>query len=414
MLVRIACDVKDTLDWRQIKPLQGDYKKATPEQVDKLYRVILKRGIRFPSFVSKVDGEILAIDTHRRLVVYEKLEKDGHEIAGHQVPVVYIHAKDKAEAKQLLLECDSRYGKTDQKGFDDFISDLDADFLSDIEIPDIDIDFMRENDSENETKNDNLVPEIKENAVSQYGEIYELGNSILMCGDSTSLEDIERLMGTDKADMVFTDPPYGVDYNGGVIHGNTINVNHKRDKLINDDNADIYSAFLKNIQSIITNGAIYIFYATKYSYEVIKAVKENSINLMAIIAWVKINTGYADMNSHYKNKYEPCLYCKIGDKTNFIGESNENTVWEIKKDRLNDLHPTQKPVELPYRAIKNHNAEIIADLFGGSGSTLIAAEKLNRKARIMELDPHYCDVIRRRWTKWARENNRPIGSGGLE
>ena len=85
MIIRIACDVKDTLDWRLIQPLQGEYKKRTPEQVDKLYRVILKRGIRFPSFVARVDGEILAIDTHGRLKVYDKLEKDGHEIVDHQV-----------------------------------------------------------------------------------------------------------------------------------------------------------------------------------------------------------------------------------------------------------------------------------------------------------------------------------------
>ena len=148
--IRIACDVKDTLDYKLIKPLQGNYKKRTPEQIDKLCRVIIKRGIRFPSFIAKIDGEIWAIDTHGRLLAYEKLEKDGYQVP--EIPVVYIEAKDKAEAKQILLECDSRYGKTNQQGFNDFISDLDTDFLRDIEIPDIKIDFDEAEPNSNKIK----------------------------------------------------------------------------------------------------------------------------------------------------------------------------------------------------------------------------------------------------------------------
>jgi DNA modification methylase len=114
---------------------------------------------------------------------------------------------------------------------------------------------------------------------------------------------------------------------------------------------------------------------------------------MAVLAWIKINTGYADMNSHYKNRYEPFVYCKIGQKTNFIGATTENTTWEIEKDRDNKLHPTQKPISVPSRAIGNHDAEIVADLFSGSGSTMVASHQLKRKCYGMELDPKYCQVI---------------------
>ncbi|GHU83523.1 hypothetical protein FACS189468_8690 [Spirochaetia bacterium] len=143
--IQISCDTKDTLDWRVIKPLQGNYKKRTPEQVEKLCNLIIKRGIRFPSFITKIGDEVWAIDTHGRLLAYEELEKRDYIIP--PVPVVYINSKSKKEAKQLLLECDSRYGTASQEGFDEFVDDLDisvfddeADmngFFNNLELPEI-------------------------------------------------------------------------------------------------------------------------------------------------------------------------------------------------------------------------------------------------------------------------------------
>ncbi len=235
------------------------------------------------------------------------------------------------------------------------------------------------------------IPDVIETDIV-LGDLFEIGEHRLLCGDSTDSDSVAKLMNGQKADMVFTDPPYGVDYQGGVIHGNKINVNHKRDKLQNDA-VDIYSDFINLLPLVIENGALYIFYATRNSYEIFKPLKENGIPVMAVLAWVKINTGYADMNSHYKNRYEPCVYCKIGNSTNFVGATSENTTWEIEKDRDNKLHPTQKPITVPYRAIKNHTANIVADLFLGSGSTMVAAHQLKRKCYGMELDPKYCQVI---------------------
>ena len=143
--ILIACDTKDFLDWHLIKPLQGNYKKRTPEQIEKLCQKIIKRGIRFPSFITKLDDGIWAIDTHGRLLAFAELERRGYIIP--PVPVVYISAKNKREAKQLLLECDSRYGTATQEGFEEFTEDLDvsafdseddmSQFYSGLELPDI-------------------------------------------------------------------------------------------------------------------------------------------------------------------------------------------------------------------------------------------------------------------------------------
>lgn len=253
------------------------------------------------------------------------------------------------------------------------------------------------------------APEIDESEPpkSELGKVYKLGEHRLMCGDSTDAGNVAILMDGQKADMVFTDPPYGVSYTGGVIHGNKINVSHKREMLKNDD-ADIYCKFVPILNDVIDDGAIYIFYATCNSYELLKPLRDNGIELNSILVWNKVNTGYADMNSNYKNKYEPCFYGRRqGHKLNFVGPTTESTVWDIEKDRVNTLHPTQKPIKVPARAIQNSSllGQKVLDLFGGSGSTLIACEQLGRKCYMMELDPKYCDVIRKRYWAFTHDGN---------
>jgi len=131
--IQVFCDTKDRIDWHIIKPLQDNYKSRTPEQLEKLCTLIIKRGIRFPSFISKIGKTVWAIDTHGRLLAFEELESRGYTIP--PIPVVYIQAKNKQEAKQLLLECDSRYGDVSQEGYDEFIKDLDISaFLDEIDM----------------------------------------------------------------------------------------------------------------------------------------------------------------------------------------------------------------------------------------------------------------------------------------
>ena len=271
----------------------------------------------------------------------------------------------------------------------------------------------KEEEIPQEVVEDDFDEEPPAEPIAKYGDLYQLGRHRLMCGDSTKIDDVEKLMGGNKADMVFTDPPYGVSYVGGVIHGSKINIDHKRDMLKNDD-VDIYEAFVPMLNNVIEDGAIYIFYAIRNTYEIFKSLKDNEIEVNSIIVWNKINTGYADMNSHYKNKYEPFVYGKRKGKTlNFVGATSECTVWDIKKDRVNKLHPTQKPIELPARAIQNSSCidNIVLDLFGGSGSTLIACEQTNRRCFMMELDPKYVDVIINRWETFTGQKAVKLGSG---
>jgi len=303
-----------------------------------------------------------------------------------KVPVIKASNLTEEQQKEFIIKDNVGFGEWD---WNDLANNWETEKLQEwgLDIPGF------ENEEVLEAKEDDFAaPEGGIETDIVLGDLFEIGEHRLLCGDSTDSDQVAKLMNGEKADMVFTDPPYGVSYTGGVIHGNKINTNHKREMLKNDE-IDLYSDFISLLPQVIDNGPLYIFYATRNSYQVFKPLYENGIDVMAVLAWVKINTGYADMNSHYKNRYEPCVYAKIGKSTNWIGPTDENTTWEIEKDRDNKLHPTQKPISVPARAIGNHKANIVFDFFSGSGSTMVAAHQLKRKCYGMELDPKYCQVI---------------------
>jgi len=238
------------------------------------------------------------------------------------------------------------------------------------------------------------VPEAPVTPKAQLGDIYQLGRHRLMCGDSTDPVVVGILMNGQKADMVFTDPPYGVSYTGGLQFKDGKAEKNNREMIKNDD-IDIYEDVMR-ILSEFSNGPCYIWFADTKAAKLYEAAEKYG-DIHALIIWVK-NGGYGALNANYKQKHEPCLYWKPKGKTlNFSGATTETTIWEIDKDGKNKLHPTQKPVALATKAINNHTAEKVLDLFGGSGATLIAAESLNKVCYMMELDPKYCDVIITRW-----------------
>jgi len=224
------------------------------------------------------------------------------------------------------------------------------------------------------------------------GDLFEIGPHRLLCGDSTKVEDVERLMGGAKADMVFTDPPYGVDYSGGIQFSANGDVKkNQREKLENDDSEQIYAASIP-IMASITKGPCYTWFAGSKAGTIYNTIKKFG-EIHALIIWVK-NGGYGALNANYKQKHEPCLYWKPKNgKLNFCGATTESTIWEINKDGRNEFHPTQKPVALAAKAISNHEANSVADIFLGSGTTMVAAHQLNRKCYGMELSEKYCQVI---------------------
>jgi len=228
------------------------------------------------------------------------------------------------------------------------------------------------------------VPEVPEEPKTKLGDIYQLGNHRLMCGDSTSIDAVDKLMDGQKADMVFTDPPYGVDYKG-----------------INNDSRDgledlLRSAFGNYLASSKSGASIYCFHSDRCA-DVFHKVFREFFHFSSMIIWAKNSLTLSQTD--YQSQHEPCLYGWMNNgKHSWYSDRKQTSIWKFDKERVIG-HTTPKPVGLVEKAINNSSksGDLIFDLFGGSGSTLIACEKLNRHARLMELDPKYCDVIVKRW-----------------
>ena len=234
------------------------------------------------------------------------------------------------------------------------------------------------------------VPEPPVDPITKSGDLWILGDHRVLCGDSTKAEDVERLMAGAKAELMVTDPPYGVDYDGGQANAK------KREKLSGDDTTEVFNAGLSAALNAVPSGAWYIWHAGRYAEPVYAAIRKCGFNVRALIVWNKLKAHYGAPSAHYCQKHEPCLYA-VRDSAGFCGPSNEVTVWDIEQPHRNEHHPTQKPIICMARAIRNHDAKSVYDPFLGSGTTLIAAEQLGRKCYGMEISPAYCDVIVKRW-----------------
>lgn len=228
------------------------------------------------------------------------------------------------------------------------------------------------------------IPELPANPVTKLGDIWQLGKHRLMCGDSTQIHLVEELIGDSKADMIFTDPPYGVDYEG--IH--------------NDDKAGLETllrdVFGNYVIASKPGAAIYVFHSDRNA-DIFHNVFREFFHFSSMIIWIKNSLTLS--RTDYQSKHKPCLYGWVNNGPHaFYGDRKQVSTWQFDKERV-EGHTTPKPVALVSNALINSSKsqDIILDLFAGSGSTLIACEKTNRQARIMELDPKYCDVIIKRW-----------------
>lgn len=423
--ISIKCETKDTLELAELTELQGGLKARTDIDYDKIKLSIIKYGFSFPLFVWKSGKTNYLLDGHGRFETLCKLQKDGYLIP--PLPVVFISAKNKAEAKQKLLRLNSTYGHLTKESVLEFAEDIELNF-DEIALPDSVIDFTDQSGEVAETEGDDEAPEVDEKSepVSKRGEMYELGNSILMCGDSTDAEDVARLMGGEKADMVFTDPPYNVaigDKNKALQSfqpSGRITENIEGDAGQTDEEVGKnlwLPAFTNLFENAKNECAIYVTMPQGGTHMMMMMMmRDSGWQVKHELIWVKNSPTFSMGRLNYDYQHEPILYG--WKKTHkWVGKGKFNkSIWEIDKPKKCDLHPTMKPIELIENALLNSSEknDLILDLFGGSGSTLIACEKNNRKARLMELDPHYCDVIRKRYTRWAKENGKPITSGCLE
>jgi DNA modification methylase len=343
-----------------------------------------------------IDGENGIIAGHGRLLAARKLGQD-------KVPVIELAHMTEAQKRAYVI-ADNQLAMN--AGWDTALLTLE---LVDLKDEGFDLDLLGFDPSElakllepeqvDGLTDEDAVPETPEEPKTKLGDIYQLGNHRLMCGDSTSVDAVEKLLESQKADLLFTDPPYGVSYEGG--HNKKKRQGIIADTLQGEDLTDLFYESLSTAIIWLKDGAaLYVWYASGKSIETYASLAKLPLKLRAVIQWYKIKSGLGAFMSQYIPNCEPCMYLhKEGCSPFWYGPTNEKTVWELKKESTNSYHPTQKPVELPERAITNSTkqGDSVLDLFGGSGSTLIACEKIGRLARVMELDPKYCDVIVKRW-----------------
>lgn len=334
------------------------------------------------------DGSLQLIDGH--------LRRDS--AADDVVPVLVLDVNEE-EAKRLLLTIDplAAMAEAGEAELERLLAGLDisgehyqeilSEYLADVEIPIPDSAELVDVDT----------PEIPAEPITKPGDLWTLGRHRLLCGDSTIPADVYRLIGDKRAEMMFADPPYGVDYTGGRFHSEKPNVDHKRPRLAGDKSADVYGRFLP-VAAKVVDGPSYLWFAGRLGDEVFRAVAAAGGVVSALIIWHKTNATYAAMNAHYKQRHEPCLYFKFkGSSLRWSGPTDASTIWEFKKEGINKLHPTQKPIDLVAFALKNHDAKTVFDPFSGSGTVLSASEQLGKRCLAMEIDPGYCDVAIARW-----------------
>ena len=258
---------------------------------------------------------------------------------------------------------------------------------------------------------DDEAPEPPDDPVSKPEDLWLLGNHRVLCGNATVLADVERVLDDQLADMCFTDPPYNVDY------GNSARdkMRGKGRRILNDNLGEGFERFLYdacvNILTVI-KGAAYVCMSSSELHTLQRAFRQAGGHWSTFVIWAKntFTLGRAD----YQRQYEPILYgWKEGSDHYWCGARDQGDVWFINKPARNDLHPTMKPVALVERAIRNSSKsrDTVLDPFGGSGTTLVACEKTGRQARLVELDPRYCDVIVRRWQEFTGKTATLDGSG---
>jgi DNA modification methylase len=370
-------------------PYINNSRTHSDEQVAQIAASIKEFGWTNPILV---DGDNSIIAGHGRLLAARKL---GYK----EVPTIELSDLTETQKKAYII-ADNRLALN--AGWDNELLTIELnDLLADgfaLELLGFnpkELDALLEPEVVEGLTDEDAVPDVPDEPITKLGDIYQLGNHRLMCGDSTSIDAVDELMDGQKADMVFTDPPYGVDYDGG--HA----TDKRRTKLENDDKTLMYAGALPIAYMASKDGAaLYLWFADRFAKDVLVALDECNFQVRTWIIWNKNLAQFGAIGAQYKTKHEPCIYAfKKGKAPFWNGPNNEVTVWDVKRHYKNEFHPTQKPVELPVRAMENSSkgGDTVLDLFGGSGSTLIACEKINRHARLMELDPKYCDVIVKRW-----------------
>ena len=420
--MRTRLDIRDRIKElrrvpaNELRPNPRNWRKHPEKQLNAIRGVLAEVGFAGAQIARELeDGTLELIDGHARA-----------EVAGTaEVPVLILDV-DEVEANKILATFDpiGAMAESDAVKLDQVLRDVDTGSEAVQEmLAELATDADLYLDDKPEIVEDE-VPEPPSDPITKPGDLWTLGRHRLLCGDSTSESDVARLMNQQTAEMLFTDPPYGVTFVGtkGTFYGNGKKFAkpgkpNTAEMIVNDDIrgeriTELFeSALSKSQKHLSLKAALYIFFSVNRIFETLPAIHRTDLTIRNFLVWDKGNVGFHALGAQYKPNYEMFLYChKTKNSPRWFGEQKEQTIWRHNSERLG-FHPTMKPISLISQAINNSTQknDLILDPFLGSGSTLIAAEQLDRTCYGLEISPEYCDVIVERWQnltgeKATREN----------
>ena len=441
--IRIECEAADLIELDELSGFQGALKALSDEDHAKLRNVILEYGFSAPIIAWRDADKRHVLDGHQRMKVLHGLREEGYRIP--PLPVSWVTARSKAEAKRKLLTIASSYGKMTKKGLVVFLDDVPlVEAMPELRLPEVNLPATFGIDAD---ETDDAVPELEDiSAVTKKGDLYVLGRHRLLCGDSSSVEHLDELLAGADIHLVNTDPPYNVKVeprsNNAIAAGRssfpatspdhhhqdfdvarfpgkakpTTTALRAKDRALRNDfmseedyDKQLRAWFGQIARVLVAGRGFYIWggYANLANYPA--PLGESGLHFAQAIIWVK---GHPVMGrKDFMSDHEWCFYGWRSGAAHYFHPDIKNAtdVWQVKKvPPVKMVHLTEKPVELASRAIHYSSKpnENVLDLFGGSGSTLIAAEKEGRSAFLMELEPLYCDVIVKRYRDWCAANDR--------
>jgi DNA modification methylase len=401
----------EKLKWRTEKrrlkdlvPYERNPRKADEKQVGDVNNSITKFGLAEPLIIN-TDGTMIGGHLRRKLLLEKGIEEEDVRVPNRKLT-------DK-EVEELNLRLNKNQATWDF----DILANFEDSLLQEVGFESEELDRIFQLESgEDDFNPEQEYENIKKSRI-KLGEIYQLGKHRIMCGDATEEEDVKKLMGGKQADMVWTDAPYNMNYKSKK-KGGILNDNMKEEKFV-----EFSEQFVARIKENLKSGGVFYMCSGYSSYiPFIYALKANNLEFANPIIWVKNQLGMG-MNDYRhshemilkgkgnKKSAQPILYGWNEGKHYFINVHDEGDVWEIKKRATNTMvHPTQKPIELISRAIRNSSKrdQIVLDLFGGSFSTLISCEKEGRIFYGMDLDPKYVEIGIKRWQKLTGITDPPM------
>lgn len=382
----------ETADINTIKPYENNPRKLKDSAIEKVAMSLKEYGFRQP----------IVVDKDRIIVVGHTRYRASKKLGFKEVPITI--------ADNLTPEQINAYRIADNRTAEE--SEWDSELLKmeikDLESKDFKLDLLGFNedqlndilfDEKQGLTDEDEVPEAPEEPISKLGDIWKLGNHRVMCGDSTKKEDFEKLMNNEKSNIVYTDPPYNINY-GNIKHEKFKVREIKNDSMDKQQYREFCKKFIENLKDNC-DGIFYCWGAQGKDGRLLFTILDDYLHNSTTVMWYKDQ--FTLGRGKYHNQYEPCWFGWNKSGESFTDDRKLVNVWNHKRPKKSDLHPTMKPIELIEIALTHSTKinDIVLDCFLGSGSTLIACEKLERKCYGVELDPKYCDVIIKRWENFT-------------